>query len=197
MELSDIQELYFIVSIKHVSSIIQSGILSHNKAKDTGVRFDPIDNPKVQELRKNKKIPGTNKWLHDYTNLYFDAHNPMLSAVRDKNDSICVLRIKKDVLSIEDVIVTDQNASRDCWFKPVAEGLALLKREEVFAEFWINRDDPMEEYRLKGIKCAEVLVPKCVHASCIVGAYVANNNALNNFKQVSTLPVQINGALFF
>ena len=126
MDLDDIQELFFIVSIKHVPSIMQLGILSHNNARVPGVTFAPIDNPKVQELRKNKKIPGTNKCLHDYSNLYFDAHNPMLSAVRNRNDSICVLRIEKDVLLTQGVIITDQNASRDCWFKPVTEGLALL-----------------------------------------------------------------------
>lgn len=197
MTRDDIQELYFIVSIKHVPSIMRLGVLSHNKAKDAEVRFDPIDDPEVQERRKNKKIPGTNKWLHDYANLYFDAHNPMLSAVRNKNDSICVLRIKKDVLALDDVIITDQNASRDCWFKSVSEGLPLLKHDEVFAEFWTNRDDPMEEYRLKGIKCAEVLILRCVHPDYVFAAYVANNTALNNFGQVSTLPVQINVNLFF
>ena len=102
-------------------------------------------------------IPGTNKSLHDYANLYFDAHNPMLSARRSRNDSICVLRIKNDVLDIQGVIVTDQNASRDCWFKSVSDGLPLIKKEEIFAEFWPN-DNQIEEYRLKGIKCAEVLV---------------------------------------
>lgn len=121
----------------------------------------------------------------------------MLSARRHLNDSICVLRIQSTVLSLDGVIVTDQNASRDCWFKPVKEGLPLLRHSEVFAEFWINRDDPMEEYRMKGIKCAEVLVPQCVHPANIIGAYVANATALNAFGQVSSLPVQIKGNLFF
>ena len=55
----------------------------------------------------------------------------------------------------------------------------------------------MEEYRLKGVKCAEVLVPRCVHSSSIFGAYVTNTTALNNFRQVSTLPVEIKGSIFF
>jgi len=83
------------------------------------------------------------------------------------------------------------------WFKPVAEGLPLLKHSEVFEVNWKRRDDPMEEYRLKGIKCSEVLVPRCVNCSYILGAYVANTAALNNFRQVSTLPVEINGSMFF
>jgi hypothetical protein len=194
MNIADIKELHCIVPIANVVSILQEGILSHNEAQR--VHHRSIAEQGVQERRQNKKIPGTNKNLHDYANLYFDAHNPMLSARRDMNDAICVLRIKGDVLSIDGVIVTDQNASRDCWFKPVSEGLPLLDKDEVFATFWVN-NDPFESYRLKGIKCSEVLVPKCVHCSHVFGAYVANSTALNNFKQVSSLPVEIKGNLFF
>ncbi|MBI4353048.1 MAG: DUF4433 domain-containing protein [Candidatus Omnitrophica bacterium] len=195
MNLRDIHELYCIVPISNVASIMRDGILSHNEAHR--VHHRSIAEQGVQERRQNKKIPGTNKRLHDYANLYFDAHNPMLSARRDMNDTICVLRIKSDVLSLEGVIVTDQNASRDCWFKSVSEGLPLLKHSEIFAAFWINREDSREEYRMKGIKCAEVLVPKCVNCSYIFGAYVANTTALNNFRQVSTLLVKIKESIFF
>lgn len=194
MNISDIKELYFITDISNVVSIMDNGILSHNEAHR--VHHRSIAEQGVQERRQNKKIPGTNKHLHDYTNLYFDAHNPMLSARRDMNDTICVLRIKSEILSLEGIIVTDQNASRDCWFKPVSDGLPLLDLDEVFATFWTN-SNPFEAYRLKGIKCAEVLVPKCVRPAYILSAYVANTTALNNFKQVTALPVEIKGNLFF
>lgn len=194
MNLRDIQELYFITDISNVASIMSGGILSHNEARR--VQHHSIAEQGVQERRQNKRIPGTNKHLHDYANLYFDAHNPMLSARREMNDTICVLRIKNEVLSLDGVIVTDQNASRDCWFKPASEGLPLLDRDEVFATFWVS-SDPYEAYRLKGIKCAEVLVPKRVNCSYIFGAYVANTTALNNFTRVSSLPIEIKGSLFF
>jgi len=195
MDIMDIKELYFITNIKNVPAILRDGILSHNRASK--IDHHSIAEHGVQERRKNKKIPGTTKYLHDYANLYFDAHNPMLSARRDMNDKICVLRVKSDVLSLDDVIVTDQNASRDCWFKPVSAGLPLLNKDEVFAEFWVNQSDPMEEYRLKGIKCAEVLVPVCVKPDYIFAAFVANETALNMFKQTSSLPVEINRGMFF
>jgi hypothetical protein len=195
MKIQDIKELYYITDIKNIALIMCNGILSHNKAR--GILHRSIAEKGVQERRKNKRIPGTNKYLHDYANLYFDAHNPMLSARRDMNNSICVLRIKKDVLFLSGVIVTDQNASRDCWFKTVSEGLPLLKHEEVFAKYWTNEDDHVEEYRLKGIKCAEILVPKLVAPSYIFSAYVANQTALNNFKKVCILPVKIKEDLFF
>ena len=141
-----------------------------------------ISEGSVQDRRSDKKIPGTKKVLHDYANLYFDAHNPMLSTRRSKNNEICVLRVDKSILDLEDVIVTDKNAARECWFKPVNEGLPLLDVREVFVEYWTS-DDYLEEYRLKGIKCAEVLVSEYVDSEYISSAYVANRIALDSFKR--------------
>ncbi|MCK4248814.1 MAG: DUF4433 domain-containing protein [Candidatus Omnitrophica bacterium] len=195
MDKNDIKELYFITDLVNVPSIMKDGILSHKRAQK--IQHSSIALEDVQNRREDKKIPGTKKELHDYANVYFDAHNPMLSRVRHKNNSICVLRIKKDILDITNVIVTDQNASRDCWFKPVDEGLSLLKAEEVFATWWTNSEDYFEEYRLKGVKCAEVLVPDLIQPSYIFGAYVANNKAKEEFEKVTSLPVKINGTMFF
>ncbi len=189
MVITDIKQLYYITPIANVPSILQRGILSHNQAEKIGHKS--IAEEGVQERRLNKKIPGTKNTLHDYANLYFDAHNPMLSARRHLNDSICVLRISANVLKINGIIVTDQNASRACRFMILEDGLDFLNKDEIFAQFWINRDDPFEEYRLKGVKCAEVLVPGRVDTHFITGAYVANNRALASFRQVSSLPVEI------
>lgn len=154
MELNDIKELYYITPISNIESIMKHGILSHNKAKK--IKHESIANQDVQGLRANKKIPGTGRDLHDYVNLYFDAHNPMLCVKSKENDIICVLCIKKKILSFSDeIIITDQNAAKSCWFKTVAEGLPLLKKNEIYAKYWTNK-------RLKGIKCAEVLVPNMI-----------------------------------
>ncbi len=115
MDRNDIKELHFITYIENVPSILRSGILSHNRSQD--IPFKDISEGGVQERRAKKKIIGTNKSLHYYANLYFDAHNPMLSSRRSENDKICVLKIADSVLDIDGVIITDQNAARDCWFK--------------------------------------------------------------------------------
>lgn len=194
MNIKDITQLYYITDIANLPSILRRGILSHNHVAK--IKHKSIAEEGVQERRK-KKIPGTNNHLHDYANLYFDAHNPMLSARRHLNDSICVLIISKNVLKVNGIILTDQNASRACRFMTLDDGLPLLSKEEIFAQFWINKDDPMEEYRLKGIKCSEVLVPVKVGVSLITGAYVANATALRLFQQVSSLTVEIRPDIFF
>jgi len=195
MNTNDIQQLYYITDIANLPSILQKGILAYNQAAK--IRHKSIAEQGVQDRRQNKKIPGTNNHLHDYANLYFDAHNPMLSARRHLNDSICVLIISKDVLKVNGIIITDQNAGRDCRFMTMEDGLALLKAEEVFAQYWLNKGDKIEEYRLKGVKCAEVLVPGRVDVNFITGAYVANDSALWSFKKVLSLPVESRPDIFF
>jgi len=86
MHIVDIKELYFITNIKNATAILRDGIFSHNKA--CRINHCSIAEHGVQERRENKKIPGTNKYLHDYANLYFDAHNPMLSARREMRFSL-------------------------------------------------------------------------------------------------------------
>jgi len=195
MNHSEIKELHFIAPIGNVPSILEHGLLCHNLAKELSHRR--IDDRDVQARRDNKPVPGTRKTLHDFANLYFDAHNPMLSRRRDENNAICVLRFNPDVLDLPDVIVTDQNAARG-WarFEPVASGLAMLDCEMLYARFWLH-DDPIEQDRHRGIKCAEVLVPKKVEPQYILGAYVANRIALVAFQQVSDLHVEVNAGMFF
>lgn len=197
MNKTEIEELHFITYIKNVPSIFQLGILSRNRIIRDNVQFEDISEPGVQDLRKGKKIPGTSKELHDYVNFYFDAHNPMLSVRRSKNNRICVLRINKDILDLEKVVVTDMNAARNCRFMSVEEGLLSLDRDIVYMVNWKDRDDSLNEYRQAGIKCAEILVPERLDSRYIIGAYVANRVALDAFKQVSDLHVVINCSLFF
>jgi hypothetical protein len=194
MDRNDVKELHFITYIENVPSILKSGILSHNRSQ--AISFYDISEGGVQERRAKKKIPGTNKNLHDYANLYFDAHNPMLSARRSENDNICVLRIDKSILDIEGIIITDQNAARECWFKTVAEGLPLLNKEEIYATYWTD-NDLIKQDRLKGIKCAEVLVPEIVYSDYIIGAYVASDTARSNLCKKCDIDVIINNKMFF
>lgn len=196
MERSDVSELHYITAIANVISILQRGILSHKLAD--ALTHDSVAMPEVQARRKNKQIPGA-RMLHEYANLYFDAHNPMLCARQQRNNEICVLRIDSAVLELPGVIVADRNAASD-WvgFWPVPDGLARLNRERLFARYWTHPDDTYEQMRHKSEKCAEVLVPDRVEPRLVLGAYVANNTALAAFSELNTvLPVQIRSQMFF
>jgi hypothetical protein len=153
--------------------------------------------PEIQERRKNKQIPGA-RTLHDYANLYFDAHNPMLSKLREHNNDICILRVDAELLDLPGVIIADRNAASD-WvrFSRVTEGLQAIDRERVFARYWTH-PDPYDEMSHKSEKCAEVLIPDRVMPCHFVGAYVANGVALLQFQQLNIgLPVCIRSDIFF
>jgi len=196
MNRADITKLYFIAPITNVPSILEHGILSHRQADR--LAHESIAMEEVQARRKNKQIPGARR-LHDYANLYFDAHNPMLSRRREQNATICVLCVSPDVLDLPGVIVADRNAASD-WvkFSAVEEGLRQISRERVFAQYWTHQGDSFEEMNHKSEKCAEVLVPDRVEARFFVGAYVANQAALAAFNAINVeLPASINSAMFF
>src|SRR5438552_5234815 len=108
MKLEDVEELHYISPIANVPSILEHGILSHRLAEH--MRHKSVAMAEIQERRRLKQVP-CGRPLHDYVNLYFDAHNPMLSRVRNRNALICVLAVSPEVLKKAGVIITDQNAA--------------------------------------------------------------------------------------
>jgi len=196
MKRQEISELHYIVLITTVPSILKHGILSHSRA--TKIAHDSVALEEIQARRRDKRVPGAGR-LHDYANLYFDAHNPMLSRVRDRNDEICVLRVSTDVLDLPGVIVADCNASSDyVHFQPAKEGLLSLNRDRIFARYWTHPEDPFDEMRHKSEKCAEVLVPDRVDPCYIESVYVSNTAALDKIKALgANLAAHVKNGLFF
>ena len=191
----EIDELHYITSVENIPSIMEHGILCHNEAQ----KLDHVDisMDEVQKRRANKSIPnGLN--LHAYANLYFDAHNPMLSKRRDQNSDICILSIDNGVLNLEGIVLADRNASSDyVRFSDYPSGLNNLDFEIIFDSFWTS-DNPFEYLSKKSIKCAEVLVPNSVNPTMITGAYVCNNIAEQKLIQVGfSLPITIKSLIFF
>jgi len=196
MNRAEVTELHYITAVANVPSILRHGILSHALADQ--LAHDSVAMPEIQERRSNKQIPGA-RALHEYANLYFDAHNPMLSRCRARNAEICVFQVDVAVLDLPGVIVTNRNAASD-WarFWPVEDGLSTVNRDRVFARYWTHPDDPIDEMRHKSEKCAEVLVPGRVDVRHVAGAYVANQTALLSFQQLdSRLRVRIQSDMFF
>lgn len=150
MNRDEITEIYFIAPIMNVPLIVEHGILCHKRAGT--VNHHSVAMPEIQERRTDKRIPGAGI-LHDYANLYFDAHNPMLSRLRTENDDICVLRIDPKVLDLPGVIIADRNAESD-WvrFFRVGEGLKALNRDRVFAKYWTHPENVFEEMSHKSEK---------------------------------------------
>jgi hypothetical protein len=151
----------------------------------------------IQEIRSKKTVPGGMP-LHRYVNLYFHARNPMLYKRRHEHLNICVLRINKEILRLPGVVITDGNAASEYTsFQRSPEGLEKIDRDMVFAHNWTD-PDPIEYWRKKGAKCAEVLVPDRIESDYIIGAYVSCRAAYDKLIAIDyQKPVTIDPNLFF
>ncbi|HYY28137.1 MAG TPA: DarT ssDNA thymidine ADP-ribosyltransferase family protein [Chthoniobacterales bacterium] len=110
MERSQISEFHFIAPIANVVSILQHGIVSHNRA--ARLPHADISMQNIQDMRAGKKVHG-GLTLHDYANLYFNGRNKMMAKKRPQHAEICVLRVSTDVLDLPGAVIADQNASRN------------------------------------------------------------------------------------
>ena len=163
--------LYNITTIANIPSIMRNGILCHDRA--SRIQHTSVAIESVQSRRAGVKIPNGHR-LHQYANLYFDYHNPMLSYLRAQNEELCILALSASVLDIPDCIVSDRNAAVSiAMFYPATEGVDKLDYDKIFAQFWLHPDNEAEERNHKAIKCAEILIPdhipyKYVSAACVV-----------------------------
>jgi len=195
MERSELTELHYITPIANVPSILKIGILSHNRAKQ--VHHQSVAMNEIQDRRVRVTVPG-GKNLHEYVNLYICARNPMMYKRRAQYKELCILKISPDVLDIPGVVITDGNASGDyVRFAAAPKGISIVNRDLTFADNWQD-NDPIQYFRKKAAKCAEVLVPDKVEPDYITGGYVACQEARTTFQaQCTGISVIINNHLFF
>lgn len=188
-----VTELHCIMPIVNVASVMQHGILSNEQSAK--LLHHSVAMQAMQDLRHVKIVPGGLR-LHQYANLYFHARNPMLSLRRHEN--VCVLRVSTQVLNLNVVAITDQNAASN-YVRFYAPGQwSLLDFDDIFSRDWIHPEDQIREWRHKSRKCAEVLVPHRVPSNMIMSACVADNAAFVNLTATGfILPIVIDPDFFF
>lgn len=171
--------LYNIQAIDNIPSIMQSGLLSNERA--SRINHVSIAMNEVQARRELVQIPNGMK-LHQYANLYFDPRNPMLSSKRSQNEDICILKFDRVILDFEGVVLSDRNASSNyAAFYEAKAGIENIDFDLVYARYWLD-DDYYEQCRKKSIKCAEVLVPYHIPFDYVVCAAVINEDASSRLK---------------
>lgn len=187
--------LYNIQAIDNIPSIMQRGLLSNERSSK--IRHVSIAMPEVQQRRNNIRIPN-GLWLHQYANVYFDPRNPMLSARRNENISICILKFDSCIMDFDGVVVSDRNASSDyAGFYSPEVGLKEINFNLVYAPYWTD-EDYYEYLKKKSIKCAEVLVPHQIPYEYVVCAAVVNSAAQQKLIEVGfNKEIMIEPGLFF
>lgn len=174
---------------------MRRGLLSNEKA--ARIKHTSIAMNEVQERRDKIRVPNGLK-LHQYANVYFDPHNPMLSARRNQNNDICILKFDCIILDMPGVVVSDRNASSDYagFYSPKA-GMNEIDFDLVYARFWTDEDYYVQMQK-KSIKCAEVLVPYVIPYEYIVCAAVIDKNAAHKLKEIGfDKTIKIEPRVFF
>lgn len=188
-------EFHCIMPMVNVPSVLEHGILSYERAaklKHHSVAMQP-----VQDKRDQKQVPGGLK-LHQYANLYFHARNPMLFKRKDEAPHLCVLSVSPRVLELPGTVISDQNAASDYARFLHPSQWKLLAFDDIYAQDWRHPDDQIAYWRHKARKCAEVLVQQLVDPQFLMGAYVLDNLAAANLRELGfNLPVRVNPELFF
>ena len=190
-----VREFHSIMPIENVPSVLELGILSNERV--LALKHRSVAMQEVQDRRDKKKVPGGLK-LHQYANLYFHARNPMLYKRKGEAVRLCVLRISTAVANEKGVVFTDCNAASDYVRFLHPAQWRLLDFDAIFGLDWRHPNDEIAHFRHRSQKCAEVLVPHCVDAKYLVGAYVVDAVRLKQLKDFGfNLPIAIDSAIFF
>jgi len=190
-----VTEFHCIMPIANVPSVMVHGILSHERA----ARLDhhSVAMEEIQDRRDKVQIPGGMR-LHQYANLYFHARNPMMFKRKDQADSLCILRVSRNVLRLDRVVLADQNASSEYVRFLSPDQIRFINLDLVYAADWRHPGDQIAYFRHKATKCAEALIPNAVSPELIIGAYVVNQQAKDSLLvQGFNREIQINPQLFF
>lgn len=195
MRREDLAELHYITPIDNVPSILGAGILSHRLA--SRITHRSVAMPEIQDQRSKVVVPNGMP-LHEYANLYICGRNPMLYKRKDQHAELCVMRVSPEVLDIPGTVVTDGNAASPyVLFAAAPDGLSHVDRDLTFAHYWTD-PDPIQYWRRKSRKCAEVLVPNTINPSFLLGAYVSSDESLKQMNSIApNFPVEVNRSIFF
>jgi len=179
---TSIRELYYITHIDNVQSMLQKGILSHERVENENIKYTPIYDEKIVSNRREIKVlDGRSLW--SFANLYFKARNAMLYRVLcQKNpDDIIVLGIRKDILNRRDIFVTTGNAASS--YSEILPPSHLKKVLRIVGDimkkdYWTEADGSKRE------TMAECLVPDSVPPEYIQTIFVTSHKTMDKVKDM-------------
>ena len=178
--------------VDNLKSLSNSGIFSRSAVRN----FKNVANLDVVSRRSGIHEDVHGKPLLDYACLYFNPKNPMLYAKKEIQDSMAIIEVKKDVLKFGTTVYTDGNAaSSDTRF--FAGGynnfdcLGELNWDCIYASSWNDHEDG------RRLRCAEVLVLKCIGTHLIAGVHVRTSAVKNSVDHLTEFPVNVTPSKFF
>ena len=200
-----IEELHYICPIANLASILSHGILSHKRASKISQHRDISDN-QVQNRRAHVLVPRADKSkrelaLHRHVNFYSNAHNAMMYVRKNEHESLCVLRIRRELLHRGDTVFSTRNSSTN------AVTFFTVEKNPLYSPRSTNylTCPRVEGYDNEGkqIRQAEVLFPYAVDAKYIGGIFVSCESGKGEVEKIlnesnrADMTVNIHPSMFF
>jgi len=198
-----LKELYYITHVDNIPSILERGILPHERIELEGIKYTPIYDIEIVKGRKERTAPN-GKSLWSFANLYFQPRNPMLYRVRCEKgvENIAVLGMDRFIFNREDAFVSTGNAAHhSSEILPPPRHLPKPKRKEFIdilkdiskMEWWKAPDGSKRKIM------AELLIPDEVPPESIKSIYVANHEIAEKVKTTidGRIPVIPDPKMFF
>ncbi len=191
--------LFYITHIDNIPSLLEKGILSHEQIVSRNIQFTPIYDEGIVSNRRDIHTPD-GRTLWNFTNLYFQARNPMLYRVLHEKpeNEIAVISVQPDVLGRSDIYVSTGNAAHSSSdilnTSEMKKALRQIIRNTVGVEWWNDLNGSKRKIM------AECLVPDMLPPDYIQSIYVANHTAKEKVEKAIPhieLPIITEPMMFF
>jgi len=176
MEQARLKELYYITHLDNLPSILERGILSHERIEKEDIQVTPIYDDQIVKNRHDIETPD-GKTLWSFVNLYYQPRNPMLYRVlcEKPKEDIAVVGVWRDISDRPDIFISDGNAAHSKSHILPADEVqkALPKIKNILDMEWWNEEDGSKRKIM-----AECLVPDRIPPEYIRSVYVASYDAM-------------------
>lgn len=182
--------IFYMLHVKNLPSIVEHGLLSHNKAYQlSDFKAEDISNQSVNN-RRSVQDPFFKKSLHDYVPFYWNPRNAMLYSTQNRfSDNIIILGFEIEkffryLIKEKFFLFTNKNAACDnVRFIPPFLKLLLditigINLKSVFSASWLYNDD------VKQKMMAEILVYESVPFNLVTEIYIQTPEILEQVKSI-------------
>ena len=143
-------------------------ILSKNQLSKANKAYVDISDPSVQDGRSKIIIPCTQKPLHDYVPLHWGKKTPMVSRLRDQNETLIFLMFSTNLLGDYHCVISDGHAlTKGTIFRK----FLAIDDLDILDPRCINTVKYADDAEVKRRKQAELLILDCLplkYLHCIV-----------------------------
>ncbi len=190
-------QIYHITSLKNLESILKGGLRARSLIVGSGMKPDDISNPKIQEKRHSRLMPG-GMFLHDYVPFYFNPTNSMLFRVyKTTHRDIIILGIDSSVINENSFFASNRNAAADnACFGNTQDFIDQMNWDMIYSKSWDGDNNIKQIMQSEMLILDEVMVDKIKRIYC---PNIALRNTVREIceKVASTIDVVSKPDMFF